>query len=551
MSLMRSLTSGVSGMKGFQTKMDVIGNNIANVNTAGFKKSSVNFAELVSQSLTKPDARFGTAPSLYNQVGLGSRVSSISRDFSQGAVTNTNVKTDLAIQGNGFFMVNDGVQNFVTRAGNFKFNADGNLVTDAGLFVRGFNANADGTVINGGSAENVRVNFGDIFAPRKTSIVNLAGNLNSNTSVAQVLEAENALTLDTDGSLATGSTEINALNQTTTDLVAGDTITIGLTAKDGTTSTATYTYAANDDIDDLLDDINTALGNEGTATLEEGKIVVRSATLGDSQLALTLNMGAGATGTLNLSSMVTKTEGSTNSTLISNTVYDSQGEAHTLLLEFQQDNYNDWSVNASFLNGEQISSNGGTSFDETTTINTFEFDDEGNLVTPASGELDFVFQPGNGAEQQSFTVEVNDPVVGSLTQFDGAVSANFVKQDGYAQGDLTDFYIDATGLIVGTYSNGRSKNLAQLGVATVANNNALVHTGNGLFSVNTQAGDLIIGSAKNLPDTTISSGFLESSNVDLAEEFTEMIVAQRAYQSAARVITTSDQLLAEVTQLKR
>src|SRR5690606_20602742 len=101
--------------------------------------------------------------------------------------------------------------------------------------------------------------------------------------------------------------------------------------------------------------------------------------------------------------------------------------------------------------------------------------------------------PGNGAESMSFGVEISNPVVGAITQFDGAASANFVKQDGYAQGDLTDFYIDATGLIVGTYSNGRSKNLAQMGVATVANQNALVHTGNGLFSVNTQAGDLIIG----------------------------------------------------------
>lgn len=545
MSLMRSLSAGISGMKGFQTKMDVIGNNIANVNTAGFKSSQVNFAELVSQSLTKPDARFGSAPSLYNQVGLGSRVSSISRDFSQGPITSTNIKTDLAIQGNGFFMVNDGVQNFVTRAGNFKFNADGFLVTDSGLNVRGFNANADGTVINGGSAENIRVNFGDIFAPAKTQTVNLAGNLSANTSIAQVLTSANAFT-DASNSLAAGTQDLATMNQTTTALVDGDTIDISGTDNAGNAITATFTYGAGNDgttIDDLIASINAAFTGEATATLEDGKIVMRSDQLGDSSISLSLAMGVGSTGVINFSTLNISTEGATNSTLISNTVYDSQGEAHTLLVEFIQDDYNNWSVAPRFLNGEAVTSPAGSV--------AIQFDDEGNLIVPDNGIFQVTFDPGNGAELMTFDVALDDPTTGRITQFDGSTSANFVKQDGYAQGELTDFYIDADGLIVGTYSNGRSKNLAQLGIATVANQNALIHAGSGFFSVTSTAGDLIIGSAKNLPDTTISSGFLESSNVDLAQEFTEMIVAQRAYQSAARVITTSDQLLNEVTQLKR
>jgi len=550
MSLMRSLTAGVSGMRGFQTKMDVIGNNIANVNTAGFKASQVNFAELVSQSLTKPDARFGSAPSLYNQVGLGSRVSSISRDFSQGPISSTNVKTDLAIQGNGFFMVNDGVSDFVTRAGNFKFNADGALVTDAGLNVRGFNANADGTVINGGSAENIRVNFSDIFAPKKTTTVNLAGNLSSNTSTARVIGNNNAFT-DADNALAVGSQDLATMNQATTALIDGDIINIAGTAKDGTAITSTFTYGARNDgttLDSLITTLNTAFAGEATAYLQDGKIIIKGDELGDSSLSLTLSMDAGATGNINFSSFTETVPGETASTLISNTIYDSQGEAHVLLLEFTQDDFNKWTVTSSFLNNEQIRV--GANLVPSSTFQ-IEFDDEGNLVTPANGLESLTFNPGNAAEEMTFDVNLDDSNSGRLTQFDGAVSANFVKQDGYAQGTLSDFYIDASGLIVGTFSNGRSKNLAQLGVASIANQNALVHVGSGLFSVNTTAGDLIIGSAKNLPDTTISSGFLESSNVDLAVEFTEMIVAQRAYQSAARVITTSDQLLAEVTQLKR
>ena len=545
MSLMRSLSAGISGMQGFQTKMDVIGNNIANVNTAGFKASQVNFSELVSQNMGKADARFGSAPSLYNQVGLGSRVSSISRDFSQGPVTSTNIKTDLAIQGNGFFLVNDGQQNMVTRAGNFKFNAAGFLVTDNGLNVRGFNANTDGSVINGGTSENIRLNFDDVYSPKKTTGVNLAGNLNSNTSVAKVIGSNSALTTSTNA-LASSTDNLATLNQATTALVAGDVINITGTNNAGTAVTATFNYtgaAGGQTVGDLVTAINTAFNNEATASLEDGKIVLRSDKLGSSQLDMTLAMNAGSTGVLSFSSLSTVVAGATNSTTISNTVYDSQGEAHTLLLELQQDNYNNWSITPRFLNGEAITTPTGSV--------SLTFDDEGNIVTPSTGKMSVTFGPGNGAESMTFDVNLDNVDTGKITQYDGSSSANFVSQDGFSKGELTDFYIDADGLIVGTYSNGKSKNLAQLGIATVANNNALQHVGNGLFSVNSTAGDLIVGSAGTLPDTSINSGFLESSNVDLAVEFTEMIVAQRAYQSAARVITTSDQLLAEVTKLKR
>lgn len=547
MSMMRSLTAGVSGLKGFQTKMDVIGNNIANVNTTGFKSSSVAFAEILSQNETKGEARFDSSPSLYNQIGLGVRVASISRDFSQGALSSTNTKTDLAIQGQGYFLINDGEQDLVTRAGNFKFNKDGYLVTENGLNVRGFNATADGTVINGGSAENIQISFGDVFAPVRTQNIYLAGNLSANTSTKQLLIQNNALTVDTNGSLAQTTTDINDLTQTTVDLSVGDTIEFTGTDSAGGAIAITFTYGVANDgttLADMITTVNAGL-TDSTMSLVDGKLQVLANEPSETQIVLSAaEGGTNATGDISFSSFANSVEGSINSKVISNTVYDAQGNAHTLLLTFQQDsiNNNQWTLNASFLEGESISA--GSS-------QTLNFDSEGNLINPSSGTYDISFRPGNGSDSSTFSINLADGEVGSMTQYDGSSSANFVKQDGFAKGELTDFYIDANGLLVGTYSNGKSKNLAQIGIATVANNDALEHIGNGLFQLNTQAGDLIVGSAANLPETTVSSGFLENSNVDLATEFTEMIVAQRAYQSNARVITTSDQLLNELTQLKR
>lgn len=562
MSMMRSLTAGMTGLKGFQTKMDVIGNNIANVNTAGFKGSRVTFAELISQNKAKAGARFEDAPSIQNQIGLGTRVSSISRNFDQGALNSTSIKTDLAIDGKGFFLVNDGNQNMVTRAGNFKFNRDGYLVTEEGLNVQGFNANADGSVISGGSAQDVQINFDDIFQPKRTQNVFLSGNLNANTSKAQVLSQVNAFTFS-DGSFAEESSELNNLSQASTALVDGDTVEISGQDGAGNTVTATFTYGATNDgttVGDLLETINAAYdADAGTSTgvtseatqaanavLQDGKIVLRDSELGESSLSIDLANGTGNTGSLALSSFGTNQAGDDGSKIISNTVYDSQGEAHTLLLELTQEDYNTWNVSSSFLNGEDVTQGASE---------TLVFDDEGNLNTEASSftgdSYTITFDPGNGAEEMQFEMNLKSPETGSITQFDGSSSANFVKQDGYAKGELTDFVIDADGLIVGTYSNGKSKNLASIGIATVANENALDSVGNGLFQLNTQAGDLIVGTSEAMPETTVNSKFLEASNVDLAEEFTEMIVAQRAYQSNARVITTSDQLLQEVVSLKR
>lgn len=414
MSLIRSLNSGVSGLKAFQTKMDTIGNNIANVDTAGFKSSRVSFAEMMNERLGRTDGAGESSPQLSNQVGLGVRVASIDRDFSQGAMQSTGRGTDLAIQGDGYFMVNDGQQSLMTRAGNFAFNKDGYLVDQGGRFVQGYNANSTGNILSGGTTENIKIDFENALQPKATENVTLAGNLDAESNETQTM---------------------------------------------------------------------------------------------------------------------------------STTVYDSQGRAHSLQLDFSKTaNPNEWSYTASFMDGETIS--GG----DTGTIN---FDTDGKLTTASINDI--VYDPGNGLDPNTtFSINLGDAANGTtMTQYSGTNTAKVLSQDGYTKGEMVDINIDGDGQVHGVYDNGQSKVLSQLALGQVQNENGLDMVGGGLYRATSAAGETFIDTADNLSETSVNAGSLEGSNVDLAKEFTDMITSQRAYQSNARVISTSDEMLMEAVNLKR
>lgn len=540
MSLMKSLNSGVSGLRAFQTKMDVIGNNIANVESTGFKSSRVTFADMLSQEISSGGGS-ESAPSSGAQVGLGVRISSIDRDFNQGGLQNTGRQTDLAIEGNGFFMVEDsGSQQFLTRAGNFAFNKDGFLVDQSGRKVQGFNANVSGEVVASGTSESIRVDFENISEPQATQNVYLAGNLDADTSTQQILQAQSALTTSS-GSTASTSTLINDLAQTTTDLVNGDTIQFDFALNDGSTQSVTHTFSSGDTVNDLITTINGGLpAGEAQASLVDGMLMLRSEQVGDSQLEIT-NTTVTGTGAMNLPGFQVSQSGVTNSETISSTVYDNMGRSHTVMLKLTQSDINTWDYEASFLDGEQINS-GATG--------QISFDESGNLTSDSSFALDF--DPGNGAAPVNFTVNLGNSDKGSvLSQFSGSSTAKFNSQDGYAQGKLVDFSIDGDGFVNGIYNNGRNVKLAQVAIADVPNYDGLKTLGNSLFKNTVASGDISLDTADDLSDTNLNSGVLEGSNVDLAREFTDMITSQRAYQSNARVITTADELLSEAVNLKR
>lgn len=539
MSLVKSLNSGISGMKAFQTKMDVIGNNIANVETAGFKSSSVSFAEMMSERLGRSGGGGDSSPQLSNQVGLGVRVASINRDFSQGAMQTTGRATDLAIEGQGFFMVSDGGENLMTRAGNFVFNKEGNLVDQSGRWVQGYIADRSGNIVGGGKAENIRIDFENSLPPKQTEKVKLAGNLNASTSTNKILQSQSGFTAN--GASASESTLINDLDQTLTDLVNGDVISFDITLNDGTAQTITHTFATGDTLGDLVNSFNTQLTSaEGELGLIDGMLNLRSEQLGESKLNIT-SVSVAGTGSMNTPSFQVTQEGQTNKQTMSTTIYDELGRAHSLMLEFTQTGNNEWTYNARFMDGEKVTSG------QTGTVN---FDELGQLSS--SDLLNLTFEPGNGAKTTSFAIELGDSQKGTrFTQYAGSNSAKVNSQDGYTQGNLVDVAIDGAGQVQGIYDNGNSKVLAQLALAQVQNQNGLEMVSGGLFRATSAAGEMYVDTANSFAGTAINSGNLEGSNVDLAQEFTAMITAQRAYQSNARIISTSDEMLIEAVNLKR
>lgn len=538
MSLVKSLNAGVSGLNAFQKKMDVIGNNIANVGTVGFKSSNISFSEMMSSNSARTGAGTGN-PKMTNQVGLGVRVGTITRDFSQGSLQSTGRSTDLALQGDGFFVVKSGSENLYTRAGNFVFNQNGNLVDGEGRSVQGYLADASGNVIGGSMLNDVQINYDDVIPPKKTENVYLSGNLDATTSTTRSFQAQSAIKAD--GQSASPSTELNDLDQTLTSLIPGDTIDFDITLNDGSPATVSYTYVAGDTVTDMMNSFNTSIpGNQAKLSMVDGMFSIQSTQIGNTELAIN-DISVSGTGDITFPSFTLQEEGVTGSQSISSTIYDELGNPHSLILNLTQVSDNEWTYEASFLNGETITS-GDTG--------TVQFNEKGELISADS--LNITFEPGMGAESTTTKIHFGNKEEGTFfTQYAGGSTASTASQDGYTQGRLMDVNISADGQIQGSYDNGNVKTLAYLALGDVINENGLESVGSGLYRASLAAGEVTISSADKMTNTSISAGYLEGSNVDLAKEFTEMITSQRAYQSNARVITTSDEMLNEAVNLKR
>ncbi|USK61215.1 flagellar hook protein FlgE [Peribacillus asahii] len=434
--MLRSMYSGISGLKNMQTKLDVIGNNIANVNTYGFKKSRVTFSDTMNQTIAGASAatenRGGTNA---KQIGLGSAIASIDTLHTQSSLQNTSRDQDLAISGDGYFLVKNGEAEFYTRAGNFYLDDSGTLVTSDGLKVQAFKVDADGDVTN---------NYGDV------------------------------------------SVNVNALMPA----VATDKITF----KDNLSADSTL----------------------GAASVFTQQIKVTN----------------------------------------------DQGEYENLTVYFMKKSETQWGA---YLNDPSKSADaGGTGATTNYKIADITFDANGKFTSATSTSLN-AYRWSDGAVSTTGTypttpVPTPAPTTIStsrainldftdLTQKSGVTTA-LVNPNGSTQGKLESFNFGSSGEINGVYSNGLVVTLGQLAIAKFSNPSGLLKTAGNTFqeSINSGTADIsIAGDGRG----TIRSGSLEMSNVDLSEEFTEMIVTQRAFQSNTKVITTSDEILQELVNLKR
>lgn len=423
MSIASSFYSALSGMNSNSISMQAIADNISNSNTVGFKSSSVQFEDILGMSLE--------GVSGVTRLGVGAGVSSISASFTQGTLSTTGAGTDLAINGKGFFIVNDSAtdEQFYTRAGNFHVDSSGYIANPNGLRVQGYLYDTTGTNLVETLADIV-VDQTDMIAPQVTDEASLVINLDSSETAT-------------------------AFN----------------------------------------------IANPG--------------------------------GTSNYSTAVT--------------VYDTLGQSHTITVYFSKlaTPAHTWQWNAT-IDGSDVS--GGTA-------GTAQLFGTGNIAFNSSGDL-------------TTTMPVSFRTVTSLTYANGiaatAISADFtgttqygspsviqsLDQNGFAAGTISGIAITAEGNIVGHYTNGEVKNIARLALADFPSLNGLERGGAQLFKTTPQSGNPLVNKAGEGGIGDISASMLEESNVDLAAEFIRMIITQRSYQANSKIITTTDEMLAQLINIK-
>ncbi|MCU9612098.1 flagellar hook protein FlgE [Caldibacillus lycopersici] len=425
--MLRSMYSGISGMKNFQTKLDVIGNNIANVNTAGFKKSRVTFQDAMNQTISNAVASEGDLGGLNaKQVGLGANIAAIDIINSESSVQTTGRALDLAINGDGYFILKNGDQTFYSRAGNLYIDGNGSLVNAEGYKVQAFDTE--------GNLADININVNSVMPYVPTKNITIPGNL---SSVA--------------GTNFVYSQQFEVVNE------------------EGTTDQINmYFKKSSDDTWDVY------TNNPETADQ-------------DPIMSLTFDEKGNVASYQNSTITTTQNEDGENVFEITLNAADPIEEGETP--EFDQDIIVDGQVVNFHLNLNNLKSTVGT--------------------TDA-----------------------------------------YVVTDGNLEGRLDSFYIGSHGEVNEVYSNGQVLQVGTLGIATFSNSAGLSSAGGTLFqeTVNSGAANVnVAGVGRGI----IATEQLEMSNVDLSEEFTDMIIAQRGFQANTKIITTSDEILQELVNLKR
>lgn len=540
--MMRSLYAAVSGLKGNQTYMDVIGNNIANVNTTGYKSSNVTFQDMLSQTLqgasSPSGTRGGTNPM---QVGLGVSVGSISTNFTDGSTQPTGISTNLAISGDGFFVVGTPTNQMYTRSGDFTTDQQGNFINSAGYSVLGWSANASGVVDTTQPISALQIPVGSTMPAKVSTTITLAGNLNASATAVDTatVKSNAADAVTAANALATAVTGAGAVDGATTTAVANAqakalAAQVAADALDAGTGTAAAALTAANAAASAAQAAISAINSDTTNTTLD-------TTVASEMTDLTTATSATVT---------SATAASTNDSAqpISYDLYDTQGNKYTLTGSITKTGVNTWTFTPSSTiiggtDGKTVVANvsGGSS--------TIKFNADGTFDTSTVFSA-LTIDPTGGpyAGAGAFTVQ---PSGSTMTQNGSDSTAKISDTDGYAAGTLNGKSIGTDGVIVGSFTNGRTQAIGQVALAIFNNPDGLLSAGGNLYTKTTNSGEAQIGSAGTGGRGKFTPGSLEMSNVDLAQQFTNMIVAQRAFQANSKIITTDDNMLEELVNLKR
>jgi len=420
MSITSSFYSALSGLDAHSIAMQVIGDNIANNHTTGFKSSTAHFEDILGQSLT------GVSGS--NQTGAGTKVSTVDLDFYQGSFATTNVSTDVAVNGKGFFVVEDSTsdEKFYTRAGHFILDNQGYYVNTQGFRVQGYLYDNTGENLIETLAD-IQINQNEMIEPKVTSDVEVMVNLDA---------AESVKTWDPDDA-ATSCNFSTALN-----------------------------------------------------------------------------------------------------------IFDTLGQSHQVQLYFVKTDSQEWEWHA-MVDGSDVE--GGTAGElEEYGTGTIEFDTSGELTTA----MPVTFYTGSFVFANGLTPSATELDFTGTTQYGSESAIQSIVQDGYAPGMVSGMGIDEDGNIIATYTNGTVKNIARLALADFTNINELSRKGSTLYQSTTSSEEALYNKPGVGGMGTVTSSMLEESNVDLAAEFIRMIIVQRGYQANSKVISATDEMLAQLMNIR-
>lgn len=672
--MLRSLFAGISGLANHQMMLDVVGNNISNINTIGYKSQRITFREMLTQTLrgaSRPVVG-GTGGTNPQQIGLGATLESIDSNFTQGSLQTTGKMTDMAIEGDGFFVLSDGESYYYSRAGSFIFDALGQLVSPGtGAVVQGILADDEGTIDLGNPLENIQIENNMVAPARATDSISISGNLDADSdALGSIVRSHSFLTVAEGNDLLThlfAGSNGQELQVRESDIVSIEG-NVGGNAVSGS-----YTVQASSTLSDLISWLNTIDPNAtfslnattgeievtAGADITDLKLVIGGNTYFNRAFAFDPYIASGNTGgtveelrgpaqagdlladlydsdgtkivlpatgliqiegdlgrvgitpyTLNLNSSTTTVQdlldGLKQAFRITNqrsvqiddqgrivlngdpgkdyeisgihlsipnqpdetfansftfdtlqyardpkewrttaTIYDSLGRSFQVGITFTKrtgTNLWDWTVDVPGTMTILQGGSGTVGFDEDGRLKDFSFTDQ-------SGRL--VIDPGSDADL--LEIELDPGELGGLTgllQFSGAFTVNAKDMEGHGVGTLESISIDRNGVITGHFSNGINKPIAQIALAEFNNPAGLLRAGNNLFKSSANTGPVTIAFAGINASGTISPGQLEMSNVDLAREFTEMIIAQRGFQANARIISVGDEMLSELVTLK-
>ncbi|KXU89628.1 flagellar biosynthesis protein FlgE [Paraburkholderia monticola] len=492
---------GLSGLSASSSDLDVIGNNIANANTVGFKSGTAEFADMYANSI---------ATAVNQQIGIGTQLSEVQQQFAQGTITTTNQALNVAINGNGFFqMSNNGTLTY-SRNGVFQLDKNGYITNAQGLDLMGYAANSTG-IINTAQTVPLQIPTANI-APTPTTTITAGLNLNAQDSI--MLSAPTVTN--------TGGTALTTTGATITDATAStnnDTYQIafdgagGYTVTDTTAGTAPVsgTYTAGTAI---------TLGNGQSVTFTGTPSATTAYTVTPTPTAFNQN------------------DSTTYNYSTSTTAYDSLGGSQTVNMYFAKTGAGTWNVYAGTSTGT-ASLVGQATFNSSgklvsTTQPTVPPAAPGNVATATLGGFTFSIPTSDGSSTpQNLTLNI-----GTTTQYGGKDGVNSLQTDGFAAGQLTGFTVAADGTLTGNYSNGQTAALGQIVLANFSNENGLVDLGNNEYGQTSASGVAQISTPGSTNHGVLQGGAVENSNVDLTSELVNLITAQRNYQANAQTIKT-------------